>query len=339
MRIKFFYLAIATLLFCACNKEVKPVHEQTKDTTQLQVDSSYMELIPDFDKKVASHLHNNLKYWWHEAHTDQGIDSSFLFIENDFQTFEFHVISDTSVVIEDIWSGTIDLLELKAENLKLQVKLSSGADSLLYSYVLTLALHDDFMLNQIKVDSLYLLGVSSSFPTELLDELSVDELTFLKYEFYARKNMKFEEQRLKAYFKQFDWYKPQYDNVEEFFQQVEIENLNKLDLSIKSRAIQAKTVNVDLVDSLFIIGTERYYTSAELQNVRALDLYYLKNYFYAVHGETFQDQNLQIYFKALDLYHPMHNGVDGFLTSTAQQNIQLINTILEARHYYDYSKN
>lgn len=63
---------------------------------------------------------------------------------------------------------------------------------------------------------------------EDLVDLSLKELKIKRNEIYARKGKKFKSKELQKYFGQFDWYKPQYENVVNMLNKQDHENIAKV---------------------------------------------------------------------------------------------------------------
>lgn len=127
---------------------------------------------------------------------------------------------------------------------------------------------------------------------DLIDK-DADELLIMRNEIFARHGYQFKNNFLAHYFAQFDWYKPQYDNVDEKLSETEKKNLeliidaeNKLkgkDVTFESLVSKFKDISNSSIylngEEVFIQASDMANGEIEISQHEFLDNIYLKKYF------------------------------------------------------------
>ncbi len=148
-----------------------------------------------------------------------------------------------------------------------------------------------------------------SLTEDLLKNLSLNDLRFIRNEFWARAGRKFTTPGFLAVFEWRDWYKPLADQTKVKLNPIEQQNVKLIEKN--ETALREKIVNEpitsDMVDGLFVE-----------------DLRVLRNEIYARHGRVFKDPNLQKYFEAQPWYHANPEFKDEMLSETESKNLAII---------------
>lgn len=179
-----------------------------------------------------------------------------------------------------------------------------------------------------RVHDLYTIGTSRQLAFEDIDELSIDELAYLRNEFYARKGYIFKTKKMKNYFSSKEWYHPQYNDVREFLPEIELENIFFIKNVEEGKKLDAdKTV----ISKLYRAGTTGKLTKAEIVGLNIHQLNYLRNEFYARKGYIFKTTKMKKYFANKAWYKPRVNDATGLLSDLELQNVYFIKSIEKSR--------
>lgn len=149
-------------------------------------------------------------------------------------------------------------------------------------------------------------------PEKLLEGLSLNDLRFIRNEFWARRGKKFVTPGFKAQFEWRDWYKPLKDQTKVKLTSIEEQNV-KLIETVEARLrekISSESITQEMVDGLFVE-----------------DLRVLRNEIYARHGRIFKDKKLQEYFAAQPWYRPNPDFKDEMLSETESKNLAIIKEV------------
>lgn len=150
---------------------------------------------------------------------------------------------------------------------------------------------------------------NAALTEDLLKDLSLNDLRFIRNEFWARRGRKFTTPGFLAIFEWRDWYKPLTDQTKVKLNSIEQKNV-KLIETVETRLrekIANEPITNEMVDGLFVE-----------------DLRVLRNEIYARHGRVFKDKELQKYFEAQTWYHPNPEFKDEMLSDTESKNLVII---------------
>jgi len=150
---------------------------------------------------------------------------------------------------------------------------------------------------------------SAALTEDLLKGLSLNDLRFIRNEFWARRGRKFTTPGFLAIFEWRDWYKPLADQTKVKLSPVELKNV-KLIETVETRLrekISNEPITEEMVSGLFVE-----------------DLRVLRNEIYARHGRVFKDKELQKYFAAQPWYQPNPDFKDDMVSETEAKNLAII---------------
>ena len=144
---------------------------------------------------------------------------------------------------------------------------------------------------------------------DLLENLSMNDLRFIRNEFWARAGRKFTTPGFQSVFEWQDWYKPLKDQSQVKLNPTEQQNVKLIEreeAKLRDRITTAPITN-EMVDGLFVE-----------------DLRVLRNEIYARHGRVFKDPDLQKYFAAQSWYQPNSEFKDENLSKVESDNLAII---------------
>lgn len=144
---------------------------------------------------------------------------------------------------------------------------------------------------------------------ELLKGLSLNDLRFIRNEFWARNGRKFTTPGFLAVFEWREWYKPLKDQTKVKLNPVEQQNvklIETLEMRLREK-ISNEPITNEMVEGLFVE-----------------DLRVLRNEIYARRGRVFKDKELQKYFAAQPWYQPNPDFKDEMLSETEAKNLAII---------------
>jgi len=149
---------------------------------------------------------------------------------------------------------------------------------------------------------------------DLLKGLTMNDLRFIRNEFWARRGRKFVTPGFRAIFEWQDWYKPLKDQTKVKLNPTEEQNVKLIEREeAKLREkLSTEPITNEMVDGLFVE-----------------DLRVLRNEIYARRGRVFKDVNLQKYFAAQPWYQPNPEFKDDMLTETESKNLAIIKEVEE----------
>ena len=102
-------------------------------------------------------------------------------------------------------------------------------------------------------------NTKKSFTSIALASLNKKELRILRNMFYAKYGKIFSSKDLSDYYENFfDWYEPEYQNVDEKFDMVEIENIKKIELFEKGYSISKNILKDDYIGTWIDFNSDDY---------------------------------------------------------------------------------
>ncbi len=144
---------------------------------------------------------------------------------------------------------------------------------------------------------------------DLLKNLSMNDLRFIRNEFWARAGRKFTTPGFRAVYEWQDWYKPLKDQSQVKLNPIEQQNVKLIEqeeAKLRNR-ITTEPITNEMVEGLFVE-----------------DLRVLRNEIYARHGRVFKDPELQKYFAAQSWYQPNPEFKDDSLSKVESDNLAII---------------
>ena len=144
---------------------------------------------------------------------------------------------------------------------------------------------------------------------EQLKGLTLNDLRFIRNEFWARRGRKFVTPGFKQVFEWRDWYKPAKDQSKVKLNKIEEQNV-KLIESIEAKMrekIATEPITAEMIEGLFIE-----------------DLRVIRNEIYARRGRVFKDAALQKYFESQAWYQPNPEFKDDALSEIEIKNLAII---------------
>ncbi len=200
----------------------------------------------------------------------------------------------------------------------------------------------------------------------LLSKLNIDELTLMKYAYYAKYNYQFSDPSYVKYFSQYSWYQPINTNIDNKLTLIDKQNIKLLEkyeemlTSTSQPTPEAKaTIRINppsnKVTSLsheiyldFGYGTiitidlDRKINEDLLWELTAEELAYIRNGYFAKYGYIFSTSAYSNYFNQYPWYSPKSRNVESSLTELDKINIALIQQYeadLAALNSSDYNVN
>lgn len=176
-------------------------------------------------------------------------------------------------------------------------------------------------------EPLYFTGKKRVLTKEELKELSLDELGYLRNEFYARKGFIFKTTKMKSYFGKMPWYEGRHNTVT--LSNTELENvyvIRALEKEIQTGVTHWEEVEVN---SLYEISQKRLLTKKDLQSLPHDMLPYLRNTYFARKGYIFKKEKYREYFSGQSWYKPLSGDVAEKLSVKDLRNIHLIQLLEE----------
>lgn len=177
-------------------------------------------------------------------------------------------------------------------------------------------------LNEKEDSSLYFIGTTRKFYSYELRDLTLDELGYLRNEFYARKGFQFKTDKMKNYFSQKEWFKPFTRDVK--LTEIELENVYLIRGMEQELNLGKNSKDVDEINKLYEIAQLRLLTKEDLSKLNKHQLPYLRNTFFAKKGFVFNVLRYKDYFEKQNWYVSQHNNVDNMLTELDKENINFI---------------
>jgi hypothetical protein len=150
---------------------------------------------------------------------------------------------------------------------------------------------------------------------ELLEEVSLNDLRMMRFEFYARRGRRYKTPGFAGAFEWRDWYKPIKDQSKVKLNKIEEQNVALIEtLEAEWREYLAtEEITQEMLDGLYIE-----------------DLRVLRNELYARKGRIFKDKELQKYFTEQAWYKPNPDFKDEMLTEKEYKNLAVIRAAEES---------
>lgn len=195
----------------------------------------------------------------------------------------------------------------------------------------TFQLLTDTKFTDNKISALYYAMRGRKVKREELIGFTLDELSYLRNEFYARKGYVFKTEKMQDYFSKQEWYVPTKRNLTDLLDETELTNV----FYIKAMQTELKMMNSEeeknKVSTIYHKGLERNLTDSDLEPLTAHHLLYLRNEFYARKGHVFKSVRLANYFSSTKWYKPKGTDTEGLLSELEKQNIQFIKSTEQAK--------
>lgn len=175
-----------------------------------------------------------------------------------------------------------------------------------------------------KISEIYEMARGRKLRREELMLLNIDELGYLRNEFYARKGYRFKTAKMQQYFNPMRWYKPVHESSENLLNDMELENVYLIKAMEEEIKLNSSTDERTKLSQLYTKGRTIKLSKADLNHLNAHQLVYLRNEFYARQGYIFVSQRLADYFSQTDWYTPKFKNVDEKLTPIELENVMFI---------------
>jgi len=195
------------------------------------------------------------------------------------------------------------------------------------SYISTLAFKDAVVYDTSREareddSALYFVGTRRRFTEEDLGGLSVDELGYLRNEFFARRGFIFKTDKMRSYFAAKPWYEASAAAVT--LPAVESGNVEFIRGLEKRMAFGNNPSDIERINSLYAVAQRRLLTNDDLKGLSPFELPYLRNTFYARKGLVFYLLQYRDYFERQDWYEGRLKNVDHLLSAMDKENILVI---------------
>ena len=178
-----------------------------------------------------------------------------------------------------------------------------------------------------KISTVYLAIRGREVRRDEIKTFSLDELGFLRNEFYARKGYIFKTDKMKSYFSKQAWYMPEVDDLKGLLSDVELKNVFYIKAMEAEIKMNASSDGKGKVSSLYEMAQHKKLTATDLKSLDVYELSYLRNEFYARKGYIFRSVRLATYFNATDWYKPTTKNVDDLLSELEKENIAFIKSL------------
>jgi len=165
---------------------------------------------------------------------------------------------------------------------------------------------------------------------ELLD-FTLDELDYLRNEFYARKGYQFKTERMQNYFSKQQWYTPTEKDLTGLLDNTELTNVFYIKAMAAELEMNASTDEKTKLSAIYKIAQTRTLKDSDLEALTAHQMNYLRNEFYARKGYIFKSVRLAKYFSSTSWYQAELENVDDLLSDLEKQNIQFIKSVEKAK--------
>lgn len=170
--------------------------------------------------------------------------------------------------------------------------------------------------------SLYQIGTRRLFEEKELRALTLEDLRFLRNEFYARKGYIFKTDKIKNYFTEKEWYQGSVEDPSTLLDVTEKENVFLIKTIEEEKRLVSNNVSND---NLYNKGINELLSEEELSTLSSSRLYFLRNEFYARKGYIFKKETLAAFFGNFEWYTPSNKEVD--LSDVEIKNISLIHKL------------
>ena len=182
--------------------------------------------------------------------------------------------------------------------------------------------------------SLHAVGVNRKFSRSELQGKTIEELGYLRNEFYARRGHVFGTDKMRNYFESKTWYPPEKQGVKDvsgLLTEIELHNIFLIKAMEEEIRLNNNENADESIESVYEIAIDRLLTSEDLKSISTHQLPFLRNEIYARKGLIFKSKRYQEYFETKSWYEPSNNSVDGLLTDLEIKNAAMILSIEKAR--------
>ena len=170
--------------------------------------------------------------------------------------------------------------------------------------------------------SFYFVGTTRRFTRDELKDQTLDELGYLRNEFFARKGFSFKTDKMITYFSGKSWYKPLTRNVQ--LTEIETANVYLIRGMEQELTFGSNRAEVTQLNNIYETSQHRLLTKDDIKNLSSHKLPYLRNTFYAKKGLAFYSLRYRDYFEAQAWYLGSRENVDGLLSENDKKNIEFI---------------
>lgn len=178
-------------------------------------------------------------------------------------------------------------------------------------------------LREIEDDSsFYFVGTTRQFTRDELKDLTLDELGYLRNEFFARRGFSFQTDKMQTYFSGKSWYKPLTRNVQ--LTEIETANVYLIRGMEQELAFGSNSDEINQLNEIYETSQHRLLSKDDIANLSSHKLPYLRNTFYAKKGLYFYSLRYRDYFEAQDWYVGNKENVEDLLSENDKKNIEFI---------------
>ncbi len=172
-------------------------------------------------------------------------------------------------------------------------------------------------------------GRVRKFSRTELKEYSIDELGYLRNEFYARKGYNFKTEKMVTYFSQKEWYAGDTDEYPELTE-LELHNIFFIKSMEEEIRLSESNDGSKRISEVYVRGTKMVLKNDDFKGLNVHQLSYLRNEFFARKGYEFRSKRLNEYFSVQDWYKPTtKDDVTNQLSEIEQLNIKTIRALEE----------
>lgn len=193
------------------------------------------------------------------------------------------------------------------------------------------------------------IDLNEEIDESLLSGLNIDEITLLRYGYYAKYDYEFSNSTYVDYFNQYSWYEPINKNVDNSLTLIDKENIalikkyeEKLtssslptpsstqtqaqaDPPVQNNTSIAHEIWLNLSDGrTVVIDLDRKISADFLWQLTTDELAYIRNGYYAKHGYKFSMDKYLNYFSQYSWYAPVSSNVESKLTALDKENVARI---------------
>lgn len=159
-----------------------------------------------------------------------------------------------------------------------------------------------------------------------LQEYSLSDLRLMRNAIYAMHGYIFKNAEMRAHFSDFEWYYPQYNNVDSKLSAIENANVKTIqnrENELKKTGKSAASASVNQANPFLFLSKSKL-TASEVEAEDKGQLAIWRNAIYAKHGYIFKNASLKKYFSKFSWYTPKSDNVESQLTAIERANVKLI---------------
>lgn len=193
------------------------------------------------------------------------------------------------------------------------------------------------------------INLNEKINEEILSKLNIDELTLLRYAYYAKYDYEFADSSYVEYFDQYSWYEPINKNVDDRLTLNDKENIalvktyeKKLTSSslmtpsttqsstqdnsaVQNSVISSHEIHLRLSNDVIVtINLDKRISEELLWQLTSDELSYIRNGYYAKHGYIFSKKKYSEYFSQYTWYKAKSKNVENSLTKLDKENVAKI---------------